>query len=122
MKNYLSRFSFPGQDETRPIRNNDVSVITDPVLGVPVGHIRTEVDPDGLSIRNITMPDHFLYDGQVLRRAIQAPDGSWYMESIGTGNDVGIGRNKLNEWIGPSVFNGLDSKMRSYIERDRRGK
>jgi RHS repeat-associated protein len=136
MGDYLSRFVFPGQDPTHPIGHNSRSWVT--VFGFfPLGRITTAVSVDGLMITNLTQPIHLMRNGQVIRRAVQAPDGAWYVATTGSGNNVSVpiitgvdpsnpmvispsqfGEVSLapfNQTFGASVFNNFDTEMLNYI-------
>ena len=71
MADYLSRFAVPDQDPAKPVRDGYVSNVFDPVLGFSVGAVTTKVNPDGLTVTNVTNDGHIFYYGQVERRAIR---------------------------------------------------
>lgn len=62
------------------------------------------------------------YNGKIERSIQSNEDGSWSVNTRGTGNNVIPGFSALNAWHGPLVFREVDRQMRSYIERDRRGR
>jgi hypothetical protein len=114
MRDYLSRFAYPGQDPNDPVTEKEVNPVT--VFGfLPTGFIRTRVSLDGLTITNITEPVHLLYDGQVERRAVQAPDGSWYIATTGIGNNFVTILSPINQTLAPIQFNTFDADMLDYI-------
>jgi len=119
MRDYLSRFSYPGQDPTNPVNNEQVNWV---FAFIPLGQIRTNVSVDGLTIINTTQRNHLMYDGQVVRTAVQAPNGAWYIATTGTGNNdiisvvsTPITLAPLNQILGPDAFNNFDEDMMSYI-------
>jgi RHS repeat-associated protein len=129
MMDYLYRFVFPGQDPNFPASDLDTNLVWVGIM--PLGHIQTKVD--GLMITNFTQSDHLMYDGQVVRQAIQNSDGSWSIVTTGTGNNKqipfvpvghsGVGHQQMqsltfapiNAFLGPGAFNDLDQAMLNYI-------
>lgn len=89
----------------------------DPETGAFVGRVIPEIKDEGLTVQNTTRPGHIFHDGRITRSASQAPDGTWTVTTRGTGNNVHPGMNRVNEWFGPGVFDGLDARMRANIER-----
>ena len=83
-------------------------------------------------IRRIGNP-YLMYDGQIVRQAVQASDGSWSIVTTGTGNNVqipfipagpsgsayqqmqSVDVSSLNQRFGPGPFNDLDQAMLNYI-------
>ena len=129
MMAYLYKFAFPGQGPDYSVQNSDVNWV---YIGIiRLGQIQTRAD--GLTITNITRPNHLMYDGQVERKAIQNRDGSWSIVTTGTGNNksfplgqagpsgsaytemVYINFSFINESLGPGAFNELDAAMLNYI-------
>ena len=119
MADQFSRFAFPGQDPSKPVKNGEVNLVYDPRLGWPGGNVLTTVSEDGLTITNRTLRGHILFDGQIERTATQASDGSWYVTTRGIGNNVIPGMNIANEWRGPQIFDELDRRLRINIRRHR---
>ncbi len=117
VRSEASRAGVPGQDPSEPIRSREAYVAYDPRYGFPVGRVRSTISPDGLTITNETEFPHLLQDGNVVRRFMRAPDGSWYVATRGVGNNVIPLMNVLNEWQGPKVFRHMDDAMRDRIER-----
>ncbi len=81
-----ARSSVPGVGSTTP-QSGGTYDVSDPIFGQRGGPVRTEISPDGMTITNTTLPGHELFDGQVIRRLRQAPDGSWYVTTTGFGNN-----------------------------------
>jgi len=79
------------------------------------GRVISYVSKDGLTVKNVTLPDHVLYDGQITRRAFQVENGAWFVETRGIGNNVRPGMDYANQWHGPEVFNELDRRMKENI-------
>ena len=115
MADQLPRFAFPGQDATRPAENGSRHLASDPATGITAGNVRTFVLDDGLTVVNVTLPDHMLHDGMVERRAVQQTDGSWTITTQGVGNNETPGMNIINDLAGPKVFNELDGRLRENI-------
>jgi hypothetical protein len=119
MRDYLSRFAFPGQDPTQPVSHNSRSFVT--VFGfIPLGTITTDVSVDGLKIVNKTTRLHFMHNGQVERSVHQTPDGTWYVATTGSGNNVSIPNlgwsfAPVNQSLGPVQFDNFDIEMLNYI-------
>ncbi len=122
MVEYLSRFAVPGQDPSRPVTDGDRSLVYDPRTGLPAGWVDTEISEGGRTITNHTLPLHIFYNGKIERSIQPNEDGSWSVNTRGTGNNVIPGFSAINAWQGPLVFREVDRQMRSYIERDRRGR
>jgi RHS repeat-associated protein len=131
MQNYLYRFVYPSQDSNNPVSNGDINSVW---IGIfPLGQIRTRVA--GLTITNITEPNHLMYNGQVERRAVQNSDGSWSIVTTGMGNNrqipiaqrpspsgpvlgppaAYVDYSSINTYLGPGAFNDLDQAMLNYI-------
>jgi RHS repeat-associated protein len=121
MQDYDLRHAVPGQDPSVPVGDNSINWVYDPRTGMPAGKVYTDVSDDGLSVTNITLPSHILYDGQITRTATRYADGSWWMITRGTGNNAIPGMSYLNEWQGPAIFRYLDAQMRANIERHHAG-
>jgi hypothetical protein len=117
MADQLARFAVPGQDPSRPVEDREINPVYDPVEGTLVGSVRTTISLDGLTITNTTLPGHIFHDGQIVRSAQQAGDGSWSVSTHGTGNNQTPGMNYINEWFGPDIFNGIDQYLQQNIER-----
>ena len=113
----MSRFGVPGRDPSKPIEDGQMYAVFDPRTGLFAGWIRTYISDDGLTIRNETNPLHILYNGQIVRQATLAEDGSWYVTTRGTGNNFIPGMNAMNEWQGPKIFSFMDQQLRNYVER-----
>jgi len=111
----LSRYSLPGRGPSQPVETGG----TYPVYadGIKVGTVRTTISEDGLTITNKTLEGHIFYDGKIVRKAKKDDDGSWTITTEGTGNNVYPGMNKVNERVGPGIFDSLDLQMRDNIER-----
>jgi len=61
---------------------------------------------------------------KLIRRAVQAPDGSWYIATTGIGNNLTIpgpvfgsqlSLAPLNQTLAPIQFNTFDAEMLDYI-------
>ena len=113
----MSRFAVPGRSPDHPVRSLQRYPVYAPITGRFVGNVVTTVSADGLIIQNVTRPGHLLYRGQITRTAIQNPDGSWSVTTIGVGNNIKFGMATANELAGPHIFDSLDEKMRENIER-----
>ena len=123
MADYLPRFAFPGQDPNVPVTDNSRNLVWDPRYGFPAGYVKTKISSDGLTVINQTTPWHLLYDGEIIRRAIRLPGGSWITMTHGVGNNVIPGMAHENLVQGPQIFDAVDKLMREYILRDHgRGK
>ena len=72
---YASRFAYPGQDPSRPVKDRGVYLVYFPGTRVPAGLVETLISGDGLTITNITQPLHLLYNGQIQRTFRRTPDG-----------------------------------------------
>jgi hypothetical protein len=99
------------------VENGQISPVYDPHTGLFVGYVKTKVSPDGLTIVNKTRPLHLLYSGQVERTGRREKDGSWSVTTRGIGNNLIPGMNKINEELGPGIFDALDQRLRDNIER-----
>jgi RHS repeat-associated protein len=115
IQDQVSRFGVPGQDGSTLIESGQTSMVYDPRTGMPGGYVVTDVSSDGLTVTNTTTDLHLLAFGQVNRTAWQASDGTWYVTTHGTGNNVIPGMNVINQWQGPKVFDALDAQMRTNI-------
>ncbi len=115
MKDQLSRFAVPGQPPDKPVENDKRYEVLDPVFGEKVGTVRTIISTDGLTVTNRTYPDHILFDGQITRTAHQSEDGSWYVTTRGTGNNMYWGLNWVNQDAGPFIFDSLDQQLKDNI-------
>ena len=116
---YLSRFSVPGRDPSKPVVHEEISVAIDPRFGIPGGYIKSYVSNDGLTVTNVTRPMHLLHDGAIERSAIRNGDGSWSVVTRGLGNNVVPGMGIINQWQGPEVFGTIDRRLREHIVRHR---
>jgi hypothetical protein len=112
----LARFSVPGQDPAAPAVNNGTYFVTDPRTDLPGGWVTTNISPDGLTVTNTTQRAHVFYDGQIVRSASRADDGSWYVTTHGFGNNVIPGAATVNQSQGPEIFNYMDQQMKANIE------
>jgi hypothetical protein len=99
------------------VENEQISPVYDPHTGLLAGYVRTTISPDGLTIVNKTRPLHLLYNGKIERAARREKDGSWSMTTHGIGNNLIPGMNKINEELGPGIFDALDQRLRENIER-----
>ena len=116
MADLMSRFGVPGRDPSKPIEDGQMYAVFDPRTGLFAGWIRTTVTDDGLTITNTTNALHILYDGKIVRQAVQAEDGSWYVTTRGTGNNWIPGMNLMNAWQGRKIFDYMDQKLRDYVQ------
>jgi hypothetical protein len=112
----LARYSVPGRDPANPAENGRTYFVTDPRNGDPGGWVDTNVSADGLTVTNTTRLAHVFYDGQIVRSAAQAEDGSWYVTTHGLGNNWTSGLAASNQEQGPQIFNYMDQQMRANIE------
>ena len=117
----MSRYSLPGRSPDQPVQSGQQYVVRDPATGLPVGLVTTNISSDGLTVQNVTQPLHVLYDGQITRTAQKLPDGSWWVTTVGIGNNVIPGMATLNQEIGPEIFNALDTQMRQNIAQHHGG-
>ena len=117
MKDYMSRFDYPGQDPSRPVTAGNRYWVTDPTTGLTVGPIIVDVSANGLTLTNTTLSEHWLYEGQVTRTATLNPDGSWSVTTYGWGANASAGLAYLNQVRGPPIFNGLDQQLTKYISQ-----
>ncbi|MEM7621450.1 MAG: hypothetical protein AAF228_13570 [Pseudomonadota bacterium] len=133
MKGYLLRFAVPGQDPANPVQDGGIYQVFDPRnkdFGLSIfdgifrpsslaGFVRTTISDDGMSIKNVTLPLHVLYDGEITRTLSSNTNGGWSVTTRGIGNNVIPGAATINQWQGPKVFNHVDRQMRSYIRRSK---
>jgi RHS repeat-associated protein len=93
----LSRFTFPGQDPSKPVQLGEENFVPPFVWfkgyelgGLPVerlGAIHSIIFSAGLHVRNVSEPTHIFHKGQVDRQA--TPVGNaWYVQTHGTGNNI----------------------------------
>jgi hypothetical protein len=112
----LARFSIPGRNPSIPVADESNNKVYFPGTHHHVGNVETTIADGGLTITNRTDPGHLLFDGKVIRHALQGEDGSWYVTTRGFGNNVTTGMNIPNQLFGPEIFTGLDREMRTNIE------
>ncbi len=117
MVDQIRRFSVPGLDPSIPAEDGKIYDVYDPRTGMYAGKVRVSISPDGLTITNRTQPGHLLYDGQIVRQAVRAADGSWTITTHGTGNNFLPLMNLNNAQDGPKIFDVLDQRLRDNIER-----
>ena len=113
----LARFQVPGQSPSMPVSDGDVRPVYIPDLNIFVGRVIVDVSSDGLTIANTTLPGHLFANGQITRTAFQGSDGSWYVNTRGTGFNIVPLMGLANQVVGPILFNGIDSNMRRNIEQ-----
>lgn len=73
---------------------------------------------EGLHVRNVSEPTHIFHKGQVDRRAFQVGK-AWYVETHGTGNNIYLMMDDVNQKTGALIFTGVDREMRRYLETNR---
>jgi hypothetical protein len=113
----MTRFAYPGQDPSKPVRNNDTNSVW-PFEGTPyeaLGAIQTFVSEDYLTTANIALPTHMFYAGRVDRQAKQSANGDWVVSTRGTGNNIFFGMDVMNQETGAQIFDLVDLQMRIYI-------
>ena len=116
-----ARFGVPGRDPSTLLEDRQHYTASDPWTGLfAAGPVLTTISKDGSVITNTTLPGHRLYNGQVTRVLVRAPNGGWYVVTEGTGNNIYPGAAELNQLGGPDVFNEVGRQMRSYIMQRRR--
>jgi hypothetical protein len=104
----MSRFAVPGQNPAEPVRLRSTNPVYIPGTEIRVGHVRTIITNGGLTVTNTTLKGHIFYNGEIVRTAIQDPDGSWSVITHGIGNNVIPGAADLNQETGPDIFKELD--------------
>jgi hypothetical protein len=109
--------SIPGLDPGIVPQSGHSYPVHDPWFGSYPGDVRTEISPDGTTITNTTLQGHDFFDGQVVRRLRQAPDGSWYVTTLGFGNNIDPRKRMENEVGGPLVFSRQDASLRETLRR-----
>ena len=117
MGDYGSKHSLPGRDPSQPIENNKDYVVRIPGTDILVGHVHTTISQDGLTIQNVTQIDHIFHDGQITRTLTQAPDGAWYVTTLGTGNNIWPFMATMNQIFGGDIFDAMDRQMRDNIRQ-----
>lgn len=120
VKDALRCFAVPGQSPSKPVENNKIYAVYPPGgrdSHYSVGHVRTTVADDGMSIRNKAQRGHIFYPGNIDRR-IHLENGTWYVTTIGEGNNERPIMDKMNQYGGPVVFERVDGQMKKYL-RDR---
>jgi len=123
MKDYLSRYAYPGQDHSFPVVDNGIYPIMIVIpntdygfrLGDFPGNIRVSVSDGGLMSMNQTLPGHVFHDGIAIRKVYQANNGSWYVTTYSYGNNHQFHTSGVNNAAGPGVFDILDQEMRDNI-------
>jgi hypothetical protein len=119
----LSRFTFPGQNPHEPVSPDSQNFVAPfgwfPGTGFEyLGAIRSRVSLGGLQVRNESEPTHIFHKGQVDRRAFQIGE-AWYVETHGTGNNIYLKMDVVNQKTGALIFTGVDREMRRYLETNR---
>jgi hypothetical protein len=94
-----------------PRREGD-PVNTCDVTNTPFGPVVHYVDQSDLSIINVTLPDHWLYPGQVVRSVINE-NGEIYIQSTGTGTGMWSG---LNEMAADTYWRSVDALIRAFFQ------
>ena len=114
MIDFLSRFAYPGQDSSKPVVDQQIhSVFPFDKIYPPFGEIRSRIS--GLESKNIGMPTHIFYAGEVHRKAYPTPDGAWHVSTRGFGNNIYLFMDTVNQESGATIFNIVDLQMQSYI-------
>lgn len=116
----LARAAVPGQNPELPVTSGGFTDVYIP-HGPYVGQVRNQISNGGLTITNKTVAPHIFYDGEVVRTAVQGPNGEWYAITSGLGNNVVPGMNMINEFVGPDIFRDLDEQLKSNIARNHAG-
>ncbi len=127
MIDYLSRFAFPGQYPSNPVRNTDINPVglgplslgpieLGPYSMGPLGEIQTFISNGGLTVKNVTQPGHIFYDGIIIRTVYKDENGDWYVSTYGYGNNVNPGMDTANQVFGPGIFHAANQRMESVIE------
>jgi len=124
----LSRFTFPGQDPSKPVQLGQENFVPPFVWfkgyeleGLPVerlGAIQSIVSKGGLEVTNISEPTHIFHKGQVDRQVVPAGN-AWYVQTHGTGNNIYFLMDVVNQGSGAIIFTIVDNEMRHYIESQR---
>ncbi|MFD1215711.1 RHS repeat-associated core domain-containing protein [Microbulbifer celer] len=101
----LKRFPAPGYDGTSSVENGQVA-------NVPgLGHVTHIVNDDRMSVVNVTMGDHLLYPGKVVRSVVvEGP--KIYVNTYGDGTGP-LGT--MNEILDNVVWEPVDWKIRNAI-------
>lgn len=105
------RSGIPGNTSAETIKSGQVYTVYQ--NGVPVGQVRSYVGVDGLTVVNVTEPNHILFDGWASRRAYQSADGAWYSVTHGSGTNYygGAFMAAANQILGPVIFNKMDNAI-----------
>jgi RHS repeat-associated protein len=126
----LSRFTFPGQDSSKPVDPSRIDFVFPfgefegsgiKLEGLPVeylGAIHSIISLNGLEVTNISEPTHIFHKGQVDRQAIQVGK-AWYVQTHGTGNNIYLLMDYVNQFSGAGIFTIVDDEMRYYLESHR---
>ena len=117
MADQLSRYAYPGQDPAQPVVNGGTYTVYDPRVGIAAGPVKVWVSPDGMTIINKTLMGHVFFDGQILRHASQAPNGAWFIETHGIGNNKNADLAFANRAQGPQIFRLMDQHLRMNIDQ-----
>jgi hypothetical protein len=123
MKDYLSRYAFPGQDHSFPVVDDQVYPILITIPNTPYGYglgnfpgqITVSVSDDGLMSVNQTIPGHIFHDGQAVRKVYQSDNGNWYVSTYSYGNNHQFHTAGINNRFGPGIFASLDAEMAENI-------
>ncbi len=117
VKDALGRFAVPGQNPTKPVEHDKIYAVYPPGgrdSHYSVGNVRTTVADDGMSIRNKAQKGHIFYPGNIDRR-IHLENGTWYVTTIGEGNNERPVMDAANQKGGPVVFELVDNQMKKYL-------
>jgi len=98
----LTYYGFPGQDNSRPIANDQVSQVK--FLGLSGGEIQTKLDPQSYTLTNITRSNHIFCCGFV-RRTIVWEGRTLMLRTSGSGVNYGMASWYLNYLVWRPAFN-----------------
>jgi RHS repeat-associated protein len=121
MVDYMSRFAFPGQNWNKPVHDlQDDSVAPfgwfknhPDIYGD--GAIQVRVYNGGLTTKNITKPTHIFDEGNVTRNGSEDWNGSWRVNTDGSGQNSSAFIALVNQFAGRQIFVEVDEAMKAYI-------
>jgi RHS repeat-associated protein len=91
----------PGVMPRRPTATGDVNQVV--IGGYGLGPVTTAVNPNGMTIWNLTMPGHLLHPGWVRRDVIVEGGATWV---VTTGGGTGFNPLNLSSVMAPFVWGG----------------
>ncbi len=110
------QYGIPGGDGDQKIVSGNTYPVR--IFGVYIGDVKSYVGSGGLTISNVTLPNHALHSGWINRNAIQLSSGAWYSITHGKGTNYygGAFNAAANQWGGPRQFNAMDKAIRNELE------